>query len=66
MEAGSCKRDGYKGKRMRCRLLLNFRHLKQDALISCYAPKAEYQKETTGTVESQLEMTKNWNCHMMI
>jgi len=26
-------------------------------LISCYAPKAEYQKETTGTTDTQLEMT---------
>ena len=26
-------------------------------MISCYAPKAEYQKITTGTSDSQLEMT---------
>lgn len=26
-------------------------------LISAYAPKAEYQKQTTGTLDSQLEMT---------
>ena len=26
-------------------------------LISRYAPKAEYQKETTGTADTQLEMT---------
>ena len=37
---------------------VKFQTYKADALISCYAPKAEYQKETTGTVESQLEMTK--------
>ena len=37
---------------------VEFQTFKADALISCYAPKAEYQKETTGTVESQLEMTK--------
>lgn len=37
---------------------VKFQTFKADALISCYAPKAEYQKETTGTVESQLEMTK--------
>lgn len=29
-----------------------------EALISRYAPKAEYQKVTTGTGDSQLEMTK--------
>lgn len=32
---------------------VKFQTFKADALISCYAPKAEYQKETTGTVESQ-------------
>ena len=37
---------------------VKFQTFKADALISCYAPKAEYQKETTGTVESQLEMTQ--------
>ena len=37
---------------------VKFQTFKADALISCYAPKAEYQKETTGTAESQLEMTK--------
>lgn len=37
---------------------VKFQTFKADALISCFAPKAEYQKETTGTVESQLEMTK--------
>ena len=29
-----------------------------EEVISCYAPKAEYQKETTGTAESQLEMCR--------
>lgn len=29
-----------------------------EEVISCYAPKAEYQKETTGGVESQLEMCR--------
>lgn len=37
---------------------VKFQTFKADALISCYAPKAEYQKETTGIAESQLEMTK--------
>lgn len=29
-----------------------------EEVISCYAPKAEYQKETTGGAESQLEMCR--------
>ncbi len=29
-----------------------------EEVISCYAPKAEYQKETTGSAESQLEMCR--------
>lgn len=29
-----------------------------EEVISCYAPKAEYQKETTGNSESQLEMCR--------
>lgn len=29
-----------------------------EEVISCYAPKAEYQKETTGSGESQLEMCR--------
>lgn len=29
-----------------------------EEVISCYAPKAEYQKETTGAAESQLEMCR--------
>ncbi len=37
---------------------VKFQAFNASALISCYAPKAEYQKETTGSVESQLEMTK--------
>lgn len=37
---------------------VKFQTFKSEALISRYAPKAEYQKETTGTADSQLEMTK--------
>lgn len=29
-----------------------------EEVISCYAPKAEYQKETTGSAESQLDMCR--------
>lgn len=29
-----------------------------EEVISCYAPKAEYQKETTGAAESQLDMCR--------
>jgi len=36
---------------------VKFQTFKAKDLISCYAPKAEYQKETTGTSDSQLEMT---------
>lgn len=36
---------------------VKFQTFKAKDLISCYAPKAEYQKETTGTEDSQLEMT---------
>ena len=36
---------------------VKFQTFKAKDLISAYAPKAEYQKETTGTVDSQLEMT---------
>ena len=36
---------------------IKFQTFKAKDLISCYAPKAEYQKETTGTADSQLEMT---------
>lgn len=36
---------------------VKFQTFKAKDLISCYAPKAEYQKKTTGTEESQLEMT---------
>ena len=45
-EAGACGVDAVK-----------FQTFKAKDLISCYAPKAEYQKETTGTADSQLEMT---------
>ena len=37
---------------------VKFQTFKADKLISKYAPKAEYQKETTGTADSQLEMTR--------
>ncbi len=36
---------------------VKFQAFRAKDLISCYAPKAEYQKETTGTQDSQLEMT---------
>lgn len=37
---------------------VKFQTFKADKLISKYAPKADYQKVTTGTHDSQLEMTK--------
>lgn len=37
---------------------VKFQTFKADKLISRYAPKAEYQKKTTGTDDSQLEMTR--------
>lgn len=37
---------------------VKFQAFKARDLISCYAPKAEYQKVTTGTTDSQLEMTE--------
>lgn len=37
---------------------VKFQTFKADKLISKYAPKAEYQKITTGTADSQLEMTR--------
>ncbi|KGQ63371.1 N-acetylneuraminate synthase [Gallibacterium anatis] len=37
---------------------VKFQTFKADKLISKYAPKAEYQKITTGTDDSQLEMTR--------
>ncbi|WP_303063587.1 N-acetylneuraminate synthase [Acidaminococcus massiliensis] len=37
---------------------VKFQTFKADALISRYAPKAEYQKVTTGTEDSQLAMTR--------
>lgn len=37
---------------------VKFQTFKADQLISKYAPKAEYQKATTGTADTQLEMTK--------
>lgn len=36
---------------------IKFQTFKAKDLISCYAPKADYQKVTTGTEDSQLEMT---------
>lgn len=37
---------------------VKFQTFKAADLISRFAPKADYQKETTGTAESQLEMTE--------
>ena len=37
---------------------VKFQTFQADALISRFAPKAEYQKITTGTGDSQLEMTR--------
>lgn len=37
---------------------VKFQTFKADLLISKYAPKAEYQKVTTGEADSQLEMTR--------
>ena len=37
---------------------VKFQTFKAKNLISRYAPKAEYQKETTGIDDSQLEMTE--------
>ncbi len=37
---------------------VKFQTFKADALISRYAPKAEYQKKTTDASESQLDMTR--------
>lgn len=37
---------------------VKFQTAKPELVISTFAPKAEYQKETTGTAESQLEMCK--------
>lgn len=37
---------------------IKFQTFSADALISKYAPKAKYQEKTTGTEDSQLEMTR--------
>lgn len=37
---------------------VKFQTFKASALISRYAPKAAYQEKTTGTADSQLEMTE--------
>lgn len=37
---------------------VKFHTFSADALISKYAPKAEYQKDTTGVADTQLEMTR--------
>lgn len=37
---------------------VKFQTFKADLLISKFAPKADYQKKTTGEADSQLEMTK--------
>ncbi|MCH5201055.1 MAG: N-acetylneuraminate synthase [Oscillospiraceae bacterium] len=47
LKAKECGVDGVK-----------FQTFSAEELISRYAPKAEYQKVTTGTADSQLEMTK--------
>ena len=38
--------------------IIKFQTAKPELVISRYAEKAEYQKETTGAEESQLEMCK--------
>ncbi len=45
---------------------IKFQTFKSEKLVSKYAQKAEYQKKTTGSQESQLQMLENWHCHMMI
>ena len=37
---------------------VKFQTFKAEKVVSRYAPKAEYQKKTTGADESQLEMVK--------
>jgi N,N'-diacetyllegionaminate synthase len=37
---------------------IKFQTFKAEKVISKYAPKAEYQKQTTGETDSQLEMVK--------
>jgi len=37
---------------------VKFQTLKPTSLISSAAPKADYQKETTGAAEQQLEMVR--------
>jgi len=37
---------------------IKFQTFKSEQVISKYAPKAEYQKQTTGEIDSQLEMVK--------
>lgn len=37
---------------------IKFQTFKAEKVISKYAPKAEYQKQTTGEIDSQLEMVK--------
>jgi len=37
---------------------IKFQTFKAEQVISKYAPKAEYQKQTTGEIESQLQMVK--------
>jgi N,N'-diacetyllegionaminate synthase len=37
---------------------IKFQTFKAEKVISRYAPKAEYQKQTTGEIDSQLEMVK--------
>ena len=37
---------------------VKFQTFKSEELVSCYAPKADYQKETTGGGETQLDMLR--------
>ncbi len=37
---------------------VKFQTFKAERLVTCHAPKAQYQKETTGETESQLEMLR--------
>ena len=38
--------------------IIKFQTAKAELVISRYAPKADYQKETTGVTESQLDMCR--------
>ena len=49
---------------------VKFQTFKADSVVSTYAPKAEYQKKTTGVEESQLEMVRklelNQEAHVIL